>query len=113
MSVEVRKNFSPPTARAGIEDELEIRSPPQGDVMQEERLATGIPAAERAIAGLCHDINNRLASLHAYLFVLERRGLSAEESAVPAAEVCLLRRTVAPATCPEFHTADRNTRRSA
>ncbi|MEM7416458.1 MAG: hypothetical protein AAF389_13220 [Gemmatimonadota bacterium] len=52
--------------------------------MQEERLATGIPAAERAIAGLCHDINNRLASLHAYLFVLERRGLSAEETAVVA-----------------------------
>lgn len=50
--------------------------------MQEERLATGIPAAERAIAGLCHDMNNRLASLHAYLFVLERRGLSAEESAI-------------------------------
>ena len=43
--------------------------------MQEEQLATGTPAAERAIAGLCHDLNNRLASVSAYLFVLKRRGL--------------------------------------
>lgn len=43
--------------------------------MQDERTATGSPAAERAVAGLCHDLNNRLASVAAYLFVLNRRGL--------------------------------------
>lgn len=40
----------------------------------------GVSATERAVVGLCHDINNRLASLSAYAFVLNKRGLLGENA---------------------------------
>ncbi|MEQ1856952.1 MAG: hypothetical protein ABL963_10795 [Longimicrobiales bacterium] len=39
---------------------------------------TGIPATERVVVGLCHGMNDQLAAISAYLFLLERRGLLGE-----------------------------------
>lgn len=46
--------------------------------MAVEHVVAGVSATERAVVGLCHDINNRLASVSAYAFVLNRRGLLGE-----------------------------------
>jgi hypothetical protein len=35
---------------------------------------SGIPATERVVVGLCHGMNDQLAAISAYLFLLERRG---------------------------------------
>ena len=37
--------------------------------------ASGIPAAERALVGLCHDLNDQLAAVSAYAYLLNRRGM--------------------------------------
>jgi hypothetical protein len=34
----------------------------------------GIPATERVIVGLCHSLNDQLAAVAAYIYLLERRG---------------------------------------
>lgn len=68
--------------------------PPQGDVMQSSHTASGSPAAERAIAGLCHDLNNRLASVSAYLFVLKRRGLLGNGSEAVEADMASIAQDV-------------------
>lgn len=34
----------------------------------------GIPATERVVVGLCHAMNDQLAAISAYVFLLERRG---------------------------------------
>jgi hypothetical protein len=39
------------------------------------RHVVGIPAAERAVVGLCHGLNDQLAAVSAYAFLLKRRGL--------------------------------------
>lgn len=36
---------------------------------------TEIPATERAVVGLCHGMNDQLAAVSAYLYLLERRGM--------------------------------------
>ena len=36
--------------------------------------AAGIPAPERTVVGLCHDMNDQLAAVSAYVYLLERRG---------------------------------------
>lgn len=46
--------------------------------MAVEHVVAGVSATERAVVGLCHDINNRLASVSAYAFVLNKRGLLGE-----------------------------------
>lgn len=43
--------------------------------MAVEHVVADVSATERAVVGLCHDINNRLASVSAYAFVLNKRGL--------------------------------------
>ena len=40
--------------------------------------AAEIPAAERAIVGLCHSLNDQLAAVSAYTFLLKRRGALGE-----------------------------------
>lgn len=35
----------------------------------------GIPATERAVVGLCHALNDQLAAVNAYAFLLKRRGV--------------------------------------
>lgn len=40
-----------------------------------------LPATERALVGLCHGLNDQLAALNAYVFLLERRGILDEEDA--------------------------------
>jgi len=44
-----------------------------------------VPAAERAIAGLCHSLNGSISAIAAYVFLLERRG-TIEGSEAPLAE---------------------------
>lgn len=39
---------------------------------------TGVPVTERAFVGLCHDLNDQLAAVSAYTFLLKRRGLLGE-----------------------------------
>jgi len=41
----------------------------------------GLPATERALVGLCHGLNDQLAALNAYVFLLERRGTLDESDA--------------------------------
>ena len=43
--------------------------------MSSERDGAGIPASERAVVGLCHDLNDQLAAVSAYIFLLKRRGV--------------------------------------
>ncbi len=62
--------------------------------MHQTQAASGSPAAERAIAGLCHDLNNRLASVSAYLFVLKRRGLLGNGSEAVEADMALIAQDV-------------------
>lgn len=40
-----------------------------------------LPAPERALVGLCHGLNDQLAALNAYVFLLERRGALDERDA--------------------------------
>ncbi len=40
-----------------------------------------LPATERALVGLCHGLNDQLAALNAYVFLLERRGVLDESDA--------------------------------
>ncbi|MBT8488205.1 MAG: hypothetical protein HKN72_07055 [Gemmatimonadetes bacterium] len=40
-----------------------------------------LPAPERALVGLCHGLNDQLAALNAYVFLLERRGTLDESDA--------------------------------
>ena len=42
--------------------------------MTQERNVADIPATERAVVGLCHDLNDQLAAVSAYAFLLRRRG---------------------------------------
>lgn len=42
--------------------------------MTTERNVAEIPATERAVVGLCHDLNDQLAAVSAYAFLLDRRG---------------------------------------
>ena len=44
-----------------------------------------LPATERALVGLCHALNDQLAALNAYVFLLERRG-ALDESDAPLRE---------------------------
>ena len=44
--------------------------------MTKERHVAGIPATERVVVGLCHDLNDQLAAVSAYAFLLKRRGQS-------------------------------------
>lgn len=44
----------------------------------QEIYAAAIPAAERAIVGLCHSLNSQLAAVAAYTFLLKRRGALGE-----------------------------------
>jgi len=43
--------------------------------MTPERSVADIPATERAIVGLCHGLNDQLAAINAYAFLLKRRGV--------------------------------------
>ncbi len=42
--------------------------------MSNERNGAVVPASERAVVGLCHDLNDQLAAVSAYVFMLKRRG---------------------------------------
>lgn len=42
--------------------------------MTVKHVVADVSATERAVVGLCHDLNNRLASVSAYAFVLGKRG---------------------------------------
>ena len=42
--------------------------------MAVKHVVADVSATERAVVGLCHDLNNRLASVSAYAFVLGKRG---------------------------------------
>lgn len=44
-----------------------------------------LPTTERALVGLCHGLNDQLAALNAYVFLLERRG-ALDESDAPLKE---------------------------
>lgn len=46
--------------------------------MSEESDVARIPATERAVVGLCHDLNDQLAAVSAYTFLLKRRDLLGE-----------------------------------
>jgi hypothetical protein len=46
--------------------------------MTGDRHVVGIPATERAVVGLCHGLNDQLAAVSAYAFLLKRRGLLGE-----------------------------------
>jgi hypothetical protein len=41
----------------------------------QHRNAAGVPAAEVAVVGLCHDLNDQLAAVSAYTYLLNRRGV--------------------------------------
>ena len=43
--------------------------------MTPERSVADIPATERAVVGLCHALNDQLAAINAYAFLLKRRGV--------------------------------------
>ena len=43
--------------------------------MSKESDVASIPATERAVVGLCHDLNDQLAAVSAYTFLLKRRDL--------------------------------------
>ena len=43
--------------------------------MTPERSVAEIPATERAVVGLCHGLNDQLAAINAYAFLLKRRGV--------------------------------------
>ena len=40
-----------------------------------------LPATERALVGLCHGLNDQLAALNAYVFLLDRKGALEENAA--------------------------------
>ena len=46
--------------------------------MSRESDVARIPATERAVVGLCHDLNDQLAAVSAYTFLLKRRDLLGE-----------------------------------